>query len=78
LTVSPYVGLYGDWRFMSDDALPSGQPVVGIGAGWSGRATGGFAVAAPNGGTLSLGGEYGGLGADYKIWTATANAVWPF
>jgi hypothetical protein len=63
---------------MSDDALPSGQPVVGIGAGWSGRATGGFAVAAPNGGTLSLGGEYGGLGADYKIWTATANAVWPF
>ncbi|WP_068023251.1 autotransporter outer membrane beta-barrel domain-containing protein [Rhodoplanes sp. Z2-YC6860] len=77
-TVSPYVGAYADWYFSSDNALPAGQPLVGVADGWSGRVTGGVAVAKRGGGTLSLGGEYGGLGADYKIWTANARALWAF
>lgn len=77
-TVSPYVGAYADWYFSSDNALPAGQPLVGAADGWSGRVTGGVAVAKRGGGTLSLGGEYGGLGADYKIWTTNARALWAF
>ena len=78
LTVSPYVGAYADWYFSTDNALPAGQPLVGLADGWSGRVTGGVAVAQRGGGLLSLGGEYGGLGANYKIWTANARAMWLF
>ena len=70
LTLSSYAGLYGDWRFGTDNAVPAGQPLVGIGNGWSGRVTGGLSATKTGWGTLSLGGEFGGLGADYKVWTA--------
>ncbi|MCK9915212.1 Ig-like domain repeat protein [Microbacteriaceae bacterium K1510] len=76
--LSPYAGLYADWRFGSDDAVPAGQPLVGIGNGWSARATGGLAYTTAGGASLSLGGEYGGLGADYKVWTAAARGTLPF
>ena len=33
--IAPYLGAYGNYRFATDNALPSGQPVVGIGNGWS-------------------------------------------
>jgi hypothetical protein len=78
MTFSPYVGAYADWYFSTDNALPAGTPLVGLSDGWSGRVTGGFAVQQRGGGTLSLGGEYGGLGANYKVWTASARALWPF
>ncbi len=78
LRLSPYAGFYGDWRFSSDDALPAGQPAVGFGNGWSGRATGGLALSGPGRGSLSIGGEYGGIGAGYKIWTGHARANWTF
>lgn len=67
--LAPYAGLYGDWRFSSGNALPAGVPVVGIGDGWSARVTSGvtFATAGPL--AVSLGGEYGGIGAEYKVWT---------
>jgi hypothetical protein len=77
VTVAPYAGFYADRRFSTDNAVPAGQPVVGIGDGWSGRATGGVSMAKAGGGTLALGGEYGGLGANYKIWTANARVFWP-
>jgi hypothetical protein len=76
--VAPYVGAYGDWRFGSDNALPAGLPIVGIGNGWSGRVTSGITWTWDGGGTLALGGEYGGLGAHYKVWTANARVLWPF
>ena len=76
--ISPYAGLYGDWRFQSDSALPTGTPVTNIGTGWSGRVTGGVSATALRGGTVSLGGEYGGLGANYKIWTGNVRASVPF
>jgi Autotransporter beta-domain len=77
-TVAPYVGLYGDWRFSTDDALPAGQPLVGIGDGWSARLTGGVTMAKAGGAAVSLGGEYGGLGANYKVWSASGLVSWPF
>jgi hypothetical protein len=76
--LSPYAGLYGDYRFSTDNALPAGLPVVGIGDGWSARLTGGVAYTAAGGASLSLGGEYGGLGASYKIWTGNVRASMPF
>ena len=76
--LSPYAGLYGDYRFSTDNALPAGLPVVGIGDGWSARVTGGVAYTAAGGASLSLGGEYGGLGAAYKVWTANARGTLPF
>lgn len=78
LSLSPYAGFYGDWRFSTDNAVPAGQPVVGIGNGWSGRITGGLMLSGLNGGSLALGGEYGGLGASYKIWTGSVRAQWTF
>ena len=77
-SLAPYLGFYGDWRFSSDDALPVSVPNVGLVDGWSGRVTGGVSMSAPMGGTLSLGGEYGGIGAGYGVWTANARAHWPF
>lgn len=77
-TLAPYVGFYGDWRFSSDNAVAGGSPVVGIGDGWSGRATAGLAVNWKSGASIALGGEYGGLGAAYKIWTGNVRASVPF
>ncbi len=76
--VAPYVGAYGDWRFSSDNALPTGSPVANIGNGWSGRVTSGLSATAPRGVNVSLGGELGGLGATYKIWSGNVRAVVPF
>jgi outer membrane autotransporter protein len=77
-TVSPYVGLYSDWRFQSDNALPTGTPVANIGTGWSGRVTTGLAARAAGGAMISLEGEYGGLGANYKIWSGNVRGTVPF
>jgi hypothetical protein len=76
--LAPYAGLYADWRFGTDDAVPAGEPIVGIDNGWSARVTGGIAYTTADGASLSLGGEYGGLGADYKVWTANARGSLPF
>ena len=76
---APWLGFYADWYFGNDTALPGGSPIiVGIGEGWAGRVAGGLNMRAPGGGTLSLAGEYGGLGADFKVWTGSARAAWPF
>ena len=77
-SLAPYLGFYGDWKFSSDNALPVDVPNVGLSDGWSARVTGGVSMSAPGGGTLALGGEYGGIGAGYGVWTANARAAWPF
>ena len=77
-TVSPYAGLYGDWRFSSDNAIATGTPVAFIKNGWSGRVTSGVSATAARGIIVSLGGEYGGLGANYKIWSGNVTAILPF
>jgi hypothetical protein len=56
-----------------------GVPYVGVVNGWSARVTSGVALTnGRNGSSLSLGGELGGLGVGYTLWTATARANWPF
>jgi len=74
-TLSPYAGFYGDWRFHTDSALPTATPVANIGTGWSGRVTGGPLAKAAGGCMISLDGEYGGLGATYKIWMGNVRAT---
>ncbi|MBX9842193.1 MAG: autotransporter domain-containing protein [Xanthobacteraceae bacterium] len=75
---TPYVGFYGDWRFASDSTQVAAVPFTGIGDGWSARATGGFSMQVLRTGSLSLGGEYGGIGANYKLWTGNARLTVPF
>ncbi len=76
--LTPYVGLYGDYHFSTDNALPVAPAVVGIMDGLSGRLTAGATFSNARGATLALGGELGGLGAEYKVWTANATVRWPF
>jgi hypothetical protein len=79
IQVSPYIGSYADYRFSTDDALPVGVPFVGIKDGWSARATTGVTLATGRyGPSLSVGGELGGIGAGYDIWSASARVNWPF
>ena len=61
---APYVGLYGEYDFSSDNALPAGTLGLGLNEGWSMRAVGGVTLAMDHGIVLSLGGEYGGIGAE--------------
>jgi len=78
LTITPYVGFYGDWHFAGTDALPSGVDEIGLAKGWSGRIIGGVDLVSSGAGSLGLSGEYGGLGSDYGRWTANARAGWSF
>jgi hypothetical protein len=79
MQISPYLGSYSDYRFSSNNALPVDVPFVGLKDGWSARATTGVTFAASRGGpSLTLGGELGGLGAGYDIWSANARVNWPF
>jgi hypothetical protein len=79
ITVAPYLGLYSDYRFSTTSALPVAVPFVGIQNGWSERVTAGTTFTTGRAGpSLSLGGELGGLGAGYDIWSVNARANWPF
>jgi Autotransporter beta-domain/Bacterial Ig-like domain (group 3) len=75
--VTPYVGFYSDWYFASDNAVAADVP-SGFGNSWSARAAAGLSMPVLKDGTLSLGGDYGGIGANYKIWTGTARVNLPF
>jgi hypothetical protein len=77
-TIAPYVGLYADYYFSHDDAAFSGLASTPVLSGWSARVTGGFAMRGDNGAQLDLGGEYGGIGGDTKIWTWRARGKLPF
>lgn len=77
-TFTPSVGFYGDWRFSSDSAIATGTQVAFIKNGWSGRVTTGLSAVANDGRSVSLGGEYGGLGANFKVWTGNLRVTVPF
>jgi len=53
-------------------------PYVGIQNGWSERVTAGATWTFRGGPSLSLGGELGGIGAAYDLWSANARVDWPF
>jgi outer membrane autotransporter protein len=77
-SLSPYLGLYTDYRFSTDNALPVAFADAGIKDGWSERVSAGLALACGNGATFAVGGELAGLGAGYQIWSATARVNWRF
>lgn len=78
-TISPYAGLYADRVFSSSGNAPAAGPLVTvIRDGWAGRATAGIAAAAAGGAVLALGGEFGGVGAEYKIWKGNLRVGLPF
>lgn len=81
-TVSPYVGLYGDFYFNTDDAsalvAPGLQPTQFL-HGWSARVTTGLGMAMTGGAQLSVASEVGGLGSGQFInWTLRGRAMVPF
>ncbi len=69
VTLAPYLGLYGDYYFSEDNAANVGLTTVPLLQGWSARATGGVTMTFGRGGLVSAGGEYGGIGGDFQIWT---------
>ena len=69
VSLAPYVGVYGDYYFSHDDATTVGVTTVPLLQGWSARVTGGVAMTFAPGATLSAGGEYGGIGGDFQLWT---------
>ena len=76
--VTPYVGLYGDYYFSMDDATMIGLTTIPLLQGWSARATGGLTVTLADGAALNVGGEYGGIGGDFQIWTWRVQGSVPF
>jgi outer membrane autotransporter protein len=79
--VTPYAGVYADYYFNKDDTVPPLAPILlptQFVQGWSARITSGVAVAFASGPKLSVGGEVGGLGNNFTVWTARGRAVVPF
>ncbi|CAN5172224.1 hypothetical protein BH10PSE9_BH10PSE9_11470 [soil metagenome] len=74
-TVSPYVGLYGDWRFSNGSGVLTGYEAI---SGLSGRVVAGIGLTTPSASRFSLDAEVGGLGASYTVWSVRAQAAVPF
>lgn len=78
-TLTPYAGLFADYHFASDDAVPAGQPEFGIADGYSARAVSGVTVGLGSGARLGVDGEYGGIGSgDSSMWSVTGRGSLPF
>jgi hypothetical protein len=79
---APYLGLYGDYYFNSDNATAalaqSGLPGAVVLDGFSARAIGGVTAKFANGGQIALGTEFGGIGGNASIWIYRARASVPF
>ncbi|MBR1232092.1 autotransporter domain-containing protein [Bradyrhizobium sp. AUGA SZCCT0182] len=81
LSVSPYVGLFGDYCFNSTSVAALGAPSLLPSKyvhGLSARVTSGLARDVRNGAKLSVGGELGGNGNDFRVWTFRGRAAFPF
>ncbi|WP_407177962.1 Ig-like domain repeat protein [Bradyrhizobium sp. STM 3562] len=78
---APYVGLYGDYYFNTDNAgapVAPSVPTQFVMDGWSARATAGVATRFANGAQLAIGGERGGIGGNFAVWTYRVRASVPF
>jgi outer membrane autotransporter protein len=82
MTLTPYVGVYADYYFNSDDAAQPLAPVLlptQFLQGWSSRLTGGVGLTTARGAKISIGGELGGIGSDqFTVWSARGRASVPF
>jgi hypothetical protein len=81
LALSPYAGAYGDYYFSSNNAAVAGvaNPSLLL-QGWSARLTTGLAMRFMNGGTITAGGELGGIGSNSNttMWTYRLRGSIPF
>lgn len=81
-TLAPYVGLYSDYYFNSENVTPiapvAAIPVINVLDGWSARAIGGVAAKFSNGAQVAIGGERSGIGGNFGLWTYRARASVPF
>ena len=80
-TVAPYAGIYGDYYFNSDNAVPLSAPSLlpsEYVQGGSARVISGLAVTFTGGPRVMFGGEYGGIGNDFKVWSLRGRAALPF
>jgi len=77
VALAPYVGVYGDYYFTSDDASLASTLLL---QGWSARVTTGIAMKFVNGGQISAGGELGGIGnsSNTTMWTYRVRGSVPF
>jgi len=84
IVFAPYVGIYGDYYFTEDNAaaiaVAGGVPLASepLLQGWSARMIAGIGAKFANGGTIGVGAEYGGIGANFQTWTLKAKAQVPF
>jgi Autotransporter beta-domain/Bacterial Ig-like domain (group 3) len=82
IALAPYLGLYGDYYFNSDNATAalaqSGLPGAVVLDGFSARAIGGVTAKFANGGQIALGTEFSGIGGNASIWIYRARASVPF
>ena len=84
ILLAPYVGVYSDYYFTEDNAAAiianGGVPLASFPLldGWSARVVAGIGARFANGGTIGVGGEYGGIGANYQTWTVKAKGQVPF
>lgn len=79
--LAPYLGLYGDYYFSSDDAHAGPNVAVAPQTTMEGaslRLTSGLDWQTSGGLRLSVGGELGGLGSDHLLWSARGRASMPF
>jgi hypothetical protein len=68
VAIAPYVGVYGDYYFSSDDATTFGVATTPLLQGWSARVTSGVAMRFDRGTQLSIGGELGGIGSSSNTY----------
>jgi hypothetical protein len=80
-TVAPYIGLYADYYFNSDEAALPIAPLLPTEyvSGWSARVGGGVAVTVTHGPKFSLDGVFGGLASNqFTNWTVRGHVSLPF
>ncbi len=77
-SIAPFAGLFADYRFSSDDALPVSPDQLGLSDGWSLRAQAGLLMTFEGGMRASVEGELGGIGRDDSVWSLMARGSLPF
>jgi hypothetical protein len=84
LTWSPYIGVYADYYMSSDNATAFANaglvpvPPFTLMQGAAARVTSGMSLGTAGGAKFTVGGELGGLGNDFQIWTVRGRLAVPF
>jgi hypothetical protein len=77
--IVPFAGIYADYYFNTDDAtVPFTNLPTEVLHGWSARVTSGVSMTFTGGARVSVDAELGGIGSDFKFWTARGRFALPF